>query len=65
LMCRANGIPRVEIYFRVDDPEQLFRRAIEAGAKSVSPVEPRDGGDRAGYVMDLDAHVLAFAGSDE
>lgn len=59
--ARANGIPRAEIYFKVDDPETFIQRAIKMGAKSLSAVEPRDWGARAGYVMDLDAHVLAFA----
>lgn len=58
---RANGIPRAELYFRVEDPEQFHLRAIELGMTELSPIQPRDWGDRAGYVLDPDGHVLAFA----
>lgn len=60
---QANGIPRAELYFRVENPDELFTRAIGAGSKILSKIEPRDWGDRAGYVMDPDGHVLAFASS--
>lgn len=60
---QANGIPRAELYFRVDEPEIILQRAIQRGVKELSPVQPRDWGDRAGYVLDPDGHVLAFATS--
>jgi uncharacterized protein len=58
----AAGVPRAELYLRVDDPEACHRRALAHGARELSPVEPRGWGDRAGYVLDPDGHVLAFAG---
>jgi uncharacterized protein len=60
----AAGIPRAELYLRVDDPDGCHRRALANGARELSPVEPRGWGDRAGYVLDPDGHVLAFAGRD-
>ena len=59
----GNGIPRAEVYLTVGaDAEAWHRRALEAGAKELSPMEPRDWGDLAAYAMDPDGHVLAFAG---
>ena len=53
--------PRGELYLYVDDPEAYVTRAMQAGARLVSAVSPRDWGDRAGYVLDRDGHLLAFA----
>jgi lactoylglutathione lyase len=38
-----------------------MNRAISAGGKLLSDVEERNWGDRAGYVADLDGHVVVFA----
>lgn len=57
----ARGIPRSELYLHVPDPEVCHRRAIAAGARELSPVMARNWGDHAGYVIDPDGHVLAFA----
>ncbi len=57
----AAGIPRAELYLIVEDPRTYHQRAIEAGGLELSPVEPRDWGDIAGYCLDPDGHVLAFA----
>ena len=57
----GNGIPRAEIYLTVDNPNNYLGRAIERGAQELSPVEPRDWGDCAGYCLDPDGHVLVFA----
>lgn len=57
----ANGIPRGEVYLRVSAPEIAFQRAVEAGAKILSPIEQRDWGARAGYLEDPDGHVIAFS----
>lgn len=57
------GFPNAELYFKIDHPEKLFTLAIDLGAKELSPVKKRDWGDHAGYVLDLDNHVLAFANS--
>ena len=58
---RARGTPRSELYLVVTDPREAHARALAAGAKELSPVQPRDWGDEAGYVLDPDGHVLAFA----
>lgn len=58
---RGVGIPRVELYIRTDDPESYFERSKKLGAYELSKVLPRNWGDRVGYVMDRDGHVLAFA----
>lgn len=57
----ASQTPRAELYLRVEDPEAAHARALAAGARELSPVRPRNWGDRAGYVLDPDQHVLAFA----
>ena len=57
----GDGIPRSELYLKVDNPEGYHSRALEAGAKELSPMQPRDWGDLAAYSLDLDGHVLAFA----
>jgi hypothetical protein len=59
--ARARGIPRSEIYFYIMHPLAYHQRAIESGAIELSGLEVRDWGDRAGYSLDLDGHVLAFA----
>ena len=53
--------PRAELYLRVPDPQAALERAIAAGARSVSPVTARDWGERVGYCLDPDDHLLAFA----
>ena len=58
----ARGIPRAEIYLRVDDdPAGWHARALAAGARELSPPAMRDWGDVAAYSLDPDGHVLAFA----
>jgi uncharacterized protein len=58
---RAAGVPRAEVYLVVDDPDAAHARAVAAGARSLSPVVPREWGHRAGYLLDPDGHVIAFA----
>ena len=57
----ARGIPRSELYLLVDDADPFHRRALEAGARELSPLLLRDWGHRAAYSLDPDGHVLAFA----
>jgi catechol 2,3-dioxygenase-like lactoylglutathione lyase family enzyme len=57
----ASGSPRVELYLRVSNPEEMYAKALESGATQLSPILNRDWRDRAGYVMDHDSNVLAFA----
>jgi uncharacterized glyoxalase superfamily protein PhnB len=59
--AKGQGIPRVELYFRVENPEGMFAHAIKAGGKELSPVLERPWDARAGYFMDPDGHVVAFS----
>jgi len=56
----ARGVPRSELYLLVDHPTGCLRRAVECGARLLSPVATRDWGHVAGYCLDPDGHVLAF-----
>ena len=57
----ARCVPRAELYLVVTSPAEALARALAAGATAVSPVLPRDWGDDAGYCLDPDGHLLAFA----
>ena len=57
----APGVARGELYFVVEDAESHHRRAVEAGARQLSPLSPRDWGHNVAYSMDADGYVLAFA----
>ena len=59
----AWNIPRAELYLMVTDPESFLDRALKAGGRKLSDVAPRDWGHAAGYCLDPDGHVLAFAGT--
>jgi catechol 2,3-dioxygenase-like lactoylglutathione lyase family enzyme len=59
--AEADGIPRCELYLRVEDPATAHRRALEAGAVELSGLQERSWGDLAAYSLDPDGHVLAFA----
>lgn len=52
---------RAELYLLLDDPAACHARAIAAGAREASPLQPRDWGHEAAYSLDPDGHVLAFA----
>jgi uncharacterized protein len=58
---RAAGVPRAELYLVVDDPAPYHARCIAAGASEISPIGPRDWGHDAGYLLDPDGYVIAFA----
>jgi len=57
----AAGVPRCELYLLCDDAEALLARGLAAGAMELSAVSARDWGDRVGYCLDPDRHVVAFA----
>jgi catechol 2,3-dioxygenase-like lactoylglutathione lyase family enzyme len=59
--AQSAGIPRAEVYLRVQDAQAYHQRALAAGAAELSPLLARDWGDRATYSLDPDGHVLAFA----
>jgi uncharacterized protein len=60
-MTPGSGIPRAELYLVSDDAHPFHERALAAGAKELSAVAPRDWGHLAGYSLDPDGHVIAFA----
>lgn len=62
---KGNGIPRCELYLVLDNITEMYQTALNAGATAISPIAPREGGDSAGYVADLDGHVIAFAEREE
>ncbi|NUL83042.1 MAG: glyoxalase [Armatimonadetes bacterium] len=57
----ASGVPRAELYLFHPAAEAYHARALEAGARELSPMLARDWGDAAAYSLDPDGHVLAFA----
>ena len=59
--AQARGIPRAELYLRVDDPAACHARALAHGATEICGLAPRDWGDVAAYSLDPDCHVLVFA----
>jgi uncharacterized glyoxalase superfamily protein PhnB len=64
----GNGIPRCELYLvvkNVKDVNDHIDRAIRAGGKLVSDIQPRDWGHTAGYIMDPDGHIIAFSSPTE
>ena len=58
------GVPRCELYLLTGDPAAALARALAAGARPLDGVRPRDWGHAAGYCLDPDGHVLAFARAD-
>lgn len=50
-----------ELYLLVDEAADYFQRAIENGASEISPMSLRNWGHLAGYCLDVDGHVIAFA----
>lgn len=61
---KGSGIPRCEIYLKIQNSKQYYERAVKAGAVIVSNISARDWGDIVGYVADPDGHILAFAESN-
>jgi predicted enzyme related to lactoylglutathione lyase len=57
----GNGIPRCELYLKVNDAEEFIRRGVELGGKEIGKLQMRDWGDKVGYISDLDGHIIAFA----
>ena len=57
----GNGIPRCELYLKVNTPLEYIKRGIKLGGKPISEFQSRNWGDHAGYIADLDGNVIAFA----
>ena len=57
----GNGIPRCELYLRMENIEQEFENSVNIGATVLSPIIDRDWGDKVFYLADPDGHIIAFA----
>lgn len=55
------GIPRCELYLKVDEIENRMTIALNAGAKLIDKISDRNWGDTVGYISDPDGHIIAFA----
>ncbi len=58
---QGNGIPRCELYIKMDDAKKYMDRAVQLGGKEIDALKIRDWGDSVGYISDLDGHIIAFA----
>lgn len=58
----GNGIPRCELYLRVNDVYAIYRYAEKLGAKLISAPAMRTWNELVCYIADPDGHVIAFAG---
>jgi PhnB protein len=54
---RSYGGSPVHLYIYVADVDDVFKRALEAGAKVIDEVEDKDWGDRCGGIEDPFGHV--------
>lgn len=50
-----------ELYLLVDDAAAYIQRAVNAGAVEISPLQMRDWGHQAGYCLDPNGQIIAFA----
>jgi len=57
----GNGIPRCELYLKVKNAKEKISKAVLLGAIEISPLQDRDWGDKVGYIVDIDGHIIAFA----
>lgn len=57
----GNGIPRCELYLKVENAKDYLQRGINLGGKEISKLQERNWGDKVGYISDLDGHIIAFA----
>lgn len=57
----GHGIPRCELYLRVDDAAAVHARALAAGARAIDELRERSWGERVSYLADPDGHVVAIA----
>lgn len=57
---QGNGIPRCELYLKINNVEEYMERGIQLGGKKIDEFRRRDWGDKVGYISDLDGHIIAF-----
>jgi catechol 2,3-dioxygenase-like lactoylglutathione lyase family enzyme len=60
----GNGIPRCELYLKLENATVYIEGSLQAGAKLISPLLLRDWGDTVAYLADPDGHIIAFAESN-
>lgn len=53
--------PRAELYLVVGDAARAHARALNAGARELSPLALREWGCDVAYALDPDGYVVAFA----
>jgi len=56
-----NASPKAELYLLVEDAAAWLTRAVALGGRMLMDVKIQNWGDRVGYCLDPDGHVLAFA----
>ena len=57
----GSGIPRCELYLKVENASEYIKRGSRFGGKIISELTLRNWGDKVGYISDLDGHIIAFA----
>jgi PhnB protein len=55
------GASPVSLYLYIPDVDQVFERAVAAGAKVLKPVEDQFYGDRSGFLEDPFGHLWGVA----
>jgi PhnB protein len=58
---RSAGTRTASLYVYVSDVDTTFKRALDAGAKAVSPVTDMFWGDRMGTIEDPSGHHVSLA----
>lgn len=58
---RSSGSSSVGLHLYVDDVDQVFAQAVNAGAKVIKPVQDQFYGDRTGALEDPFGHVWFIA----
>jgi uncharacterized protein len=58
---RAGVDQRCELYLRRSDAAAALARGADAGGRILDGLRDRSWGERAGYLLDPDGHVLALA----
>jgi catechol 2,3-dioxygenase-like lactoylglutathione lyase family enzyme len=58
---RVGAGQRCELYLRRGDAAAALARAVDVGGRLLDGLRDRSWGERAGYLLDPDGHVLALA----
>ena len=58
---RAGAGQRCELYLRRSDAAEAIARAVDSGGRLLDGLRDRSWGERVGYLLDPDGHVLAVA----